>query len=221
VSPRVDSGPLPAGKGTSVARILALCAGRVRERRDTEGTWSSAVLKTPVPGPVPATQDGLAGDEVRDRRHHGGADKALLCYSAAHYPRWRAETGLDLPPGAFGENLLLVGLDEEGACLGDTWAAGDALLQISQPRMPCWKPARLWGRPALADEMGRSGRTGWYLRVTQTGVLEAGMVLELRERPHPDWSVARCWRTWQARGEQPTAWAALRSLPELAVAWRE
>jgi MOSC domain-containing protein YiiM len=179
------------------------------------------VLKAPLSGPALVTERGLAGDEVQDHLHHGGADKALLCYSVAHYLRWRVETGLELVPGAFGENLLLEGLDEEGACLGDTWAAGEALLQVSQPRVPCWKPARLWGRPTLAREMAESGRTGWYLRVPRSGRLEAGQALTLADRPHPDWSVARCWRAYLARHSAPRDWIELQTLPELAAAWRE
>lgn len=201
-------------------RIVALCAGRVRDYRDARGAWSSAVQKTPVTGSVLVTQAGLEGDEVQDRVHHGDADKALLCYNAAHYPRWLEDTGLELPPGAFGENLLLEGLDELGACLGDVWAAGGARLQVSQPRMPCWKPARLWGRPALIEEMSTTGRTGWYLRVLQEGSLSAGADLVLQERPHPDWSVARCWQCYLGRKDNPAEWAALRALPELAAAWQ-
>ena len=200
--------------------IATLLAGRVREYRDARGAWSSALQKTPVTGPVLVTLAGLEGDEVQDRIHHGDADKALLCYSVAHYPRWLEDTGLELPPGAFGENLLLEGLDEQGACLGDVWSAGGARLQVSQPRMPCWKPARLWGRPTLVEEMSTTGRTGWYLRVLREGRLAAGAMLELEQRPQPDWSVARCWQTYLGRKSDAAEWVALRALPELAAAWQ-
>src|SRR5690606_10795759 len=102
----------------------------------------SAIAKTPRSGPVRIGELGLDGDEQGDRRVHGGVDKAVHHYPFEHYARWRAELG-PLPvlaaPGAFGENLSSAGLDESNVCLGDRYALGSVVLEVSQGRQPCWK----------------------------------------------------------------------------------
>lgn len=216
-----------------IVRVAAVCVGRVRDHTDGAGAWRSAGLKQAQAGPVPVGREGLAGDEVADRLHHGGPDKALLAWAASHNAPLERLFRRPLPPGSFGENLLLEGLDEELVCLGDRWTAcsGDGgddddpptdgpVLEVSQPRQPCRTPGRLHGLPELSRHMAQSGSTGWYLRVLVPGRLAAGDRLRLLHRPWPDWTVRRCWRVFQARRERPLEWLALQSLPELSAAWR-
>src|SRR4051812_26616061 len=107
-------------------------------------TWTTAFFKTPVAG-ANVGELGLAGDQQADRENHGGIDKAVLAYSADHYPGWRTHLNLpDMPYGGFGENLTVAGLDESGVCIGDRWQARDVVFQVSQPRQPCWKMGRRW-----------------------------------------------------------------------------
>lgn len=184
--------------------------------------WTTAFFKQPVAGPIAVGMLGLAGDEQADRKNHGGPDKALLAYAAAHYPLWQAAWGLEtLAGGAFGENLTLEGLDETNVCVGDRWQAGQVLLEVSQPRQPCWKMGRRWQRPELPKQVIQTGRTGWYLRVLHPGALEAGMTLHLIARPHPQWTIARANAVFYERPGQRSLLEELANLPPLAHAWRE
>lgn len=155
---------------------------------------SSAIAKQPRSGEVAVTELGLAGDEQGDLRVHGGKDKAIHHYPREHYALWAAELGehpLLQAPGAFGENLSTSGWTEHSLCLGDRLRAGSALLEVSQGRMPCWKLNDRFQVKDMALRVQQTGRTGWYYRVLEEGVLAAGASLELIERPHPQWSVAR------------------------------
>ena len=180
--------------------------------------WRSGFLKLPVAGPVAVGWNNLAGDGQADLVNHGGADKAVCVYSLDHYGFWRRELGfVPVPSGAFGENFTVADLDETGVCVGDTWAAGDALFQVSQPRQPCWKLARRWRVKDLAVRVRDNGRTGWYFRVVRPGTVAAGLPLTLSARPHPDWTVARA--NDVVYGRSPGA-AELARLPELADSWK-
>lgn len=184
----------------------------------------SAMDKRPTDTPVRLGPQGLVGDEQADRRHHGGLDKALHHYPLAHYAAWREELSADLAgrlrPGFFGENLALDGLDETTVCIGDRFRFGDALIEVSQARQPCWKLNLRSGLPDMVRRLQDSGRTGWYYRVLEQGTVCAGNRLEPVGRPHPDWPLARVlhhlYRATLDRG----ALQALVTLPELASSWR-
>lgn len=146
-------------------------------------TVRSGIVKAPVEGRVRVRRDGLAGDGQADLRVHGGPDKAVYAYPVEHYAHWAAELGrADLGPGRFGENLTVEGLLEEDLAIGDVLRAGDALLEISQPRMPCFKLEMRLGRPGFTGPFLRSGRVGFYLRVLREGEVGAGDAM-VRERP--------------------------------------
>src|SRR5206468_1859741 len=143
-------------------------------------------------------------------------------HPAEHYPSWRAELGLPgIGPGAFGENFVLSGPDEHQVCLGDVLRVGDAVAQVSQPRRPCWKPARRWGVKDLIVRIEATGRTGWYLRVLRPGQVRALDPVELLDRPRPDWPVARAGAVMRDRHRNPDDAALLAEVPELAARWRE
>ncbi len=182
--------------------------------------WTSAIWKTPVEGAVWADRGGLTGDHVVDRRHHGGPERAILMYAGSHYPRWRAEWGRrDIFPGAFGENLTVEGLDEDRVCLGDVFEVGAIRLEVSAPRAPCLTLARRHQRPGLVEEVIANGRHGWYVRVRRAGWLEAGMEVTLRDRPFPQWTVARAGRVKWGRG-LPEERRLLGLCPALIEEWR-
>jgi MOSC domain-containing protein YiiM len=111
----------------------------------------------------------LTGDRQADLRVHGGPDKAVYAYPSEHLPRWNEELGVTFAAGTFGENLSTLGATESDVSIGDIWAWGDALLQVTQPRSPCYKLAMITGRPDLLKRLIANGRTGWYLRVLQPG----------------------------------------------------
>jgi MOSC domain-containing protein YiiM len=177
--------------------------------------------KLPVSGGVRVGRLNLEGDGQADRRYHGGADMAVLAYSADHYVAWRAELSWPgLPLGGFGENLSVHGASEGTVCVGDLWRAGTALLQVSSPRKPCVKISRFWGRPDLLERVQETGRIGWYLRVIEEGALEAGAPVVLLERPHPAWTIERAFRAAQQRkGPEALALAGVPALPERWKSW--
>ncbi|MHB8576232.1 MAG: MOSC domain-containing protein [Dehalococcoidia bacterium] len=181
--------------------------------------WTTGFFKQPVSGAVWLGQTNVAGDGQGDRKNHGGPDKAVLAYAAAHYPHWRGELALpDLPYGAFAENFTVDGLDEGTVCIGDRFAIGGALLQVSQPRQPCWKIAARWQLPDLTARVEASGRTGWYLRVLCEGSVAAGADVLLLERPNPAWTIVRATSVMRRRGHADTA--ELAACPGLSDAWQ-
>jgi MOSC domain-containing protein YiiM len=218
-------GDMDQNDGTE-GRILSVQVGMPREH-GTEGAadpmdraWVTGFFKEPVAGPVRVGATNLEGDGQADLRVHGGPDKAVLLYAAAHYPAWRAELGFEMPFGAFGENLTVEGWTEDTACIGDVYAAGTARLQVAQPRGPCWKIARRWKIRDLSARVQRHRRTGWYARVLREGVLRAGDALTLVERPHPEWTVALALELLRPGNGREAEAAALARVPELAESWR-
>ncbi len=143
----------------------------------------TGIFKEPVAGKVDLGTLNLEGDGQADLRVHGGVDKAVYAYPVEHYPTWSAELGRSLPYGQFGENLTLEGLTEDEARIGDRYRIGSALLEVSQPRVPCFKLGIRMEDDAFPQRFLESLRSGFYLRVAAPGTLEAGddVVLEFRD----------------------------------------
>ncbi len=205
-------------------RVLSIQVGRPRQMpptgdgADWDRRWRTAFVKEPVAGPVMLGRLGLEGDSQADLMVHGGPDMAVLAYSADHYPLWHRELALaGLGPGGFGENLTVAGQDEHGACIGDVYELGEALLQVSQPRGPCHKIAWRWRVADLQARVEATGRHGWYLRVLREGPIEAGQELRLSERPHPDWTVRRAADVYRRRRAEPAEAAEAAEAAELGA----
>jgi MOSC domain-containing protein YiiM len=174
------------------ARVVAVHAGRIAPL-GPDGE-PSGFIKLPVSGRVQVGMLGLAGDEQADLRVHGGPEKAVYAYAISHYAAWRSEFPelADLfVAGGVGENLAIDGLDETGVCVGDVHAVGTAVMQVCQPRQPCFKFALRFGNNRLPKAMVRSGRSGWYYRVLKQGMIGAGDILTLQDRPNPDFPFTR------------------------------
>lgn len=171
--------------------IEALCIG---QPKPFNGAELSAIAKQPVEGPVAIRSFGLEGDMVADTRHHGGPDMAVHHYPRDHYAGWAEWLGghdLLRRPAAFGENIHAAGLTETDVHIGDRFKLGGALLEISQPRQPCWKIEHRFGTAGMVKRIVREHVCGWYYRVVEEGVAEAGQTLERVEIGHEEWSVAR------------------------------
>jgi MOSC domain-containing protein YiiM len=209
-------------------KLVAICVGTPTDY-GTEGAehpfdrpWRTSFYKYPVTGPRWMGTTNIAGDAQADTKAHGGPEKAVLAYSADHYPLWKQELpDVPLDHGGFAENLSITGMSEATVCLGDSYRIGDALVQVSQARQPCWKISRRWRVSDFALRVQKTGRTGWYLRVLQEGEIEAGMDVKLVERLHPEWTIARCNEVMHVLKKDRDLAAELASLPELAASWRK
>ncbi|TLS49877.1 MOSC domain-containing protein [Paenibacillus antri] len=180
----------------------------------------TAIAKSPVAGPLRLDAAPLPGDEQADAVHHGGPDKAICAYCYEHYPYWERTIGKPLSPGAFGENFTLLGATEDEVRIGDTFRLGDALLQVSQPRVPCFKLSARHERPTLEAEVTASGFTGFYLRVLNPGAVAAGDRLRL-ETPHPAGvTVAEANRIMHRDKRDAAGLRRLLDVDALADSWR-
>jgi len=189
-----------SGLSSNTVRLVEVNVGKPRTLEDDE-PWTTGFFKVPVSGPVALQTENLQGDGQADLKVHGGPDKAVCVYSADHYPRWQQELGVrECGPGWFGENFSLQGQSEGSAAIGDVYRIGTALVQVSQPRAPCWKLARRWSRPDMPKLVIDAGRTGWYLRVLEPGIVARGQTLTLVERPFPQWTIEVVNDTAYSRG---------------------
>lgn len=135
----------------------------------------SAISKSPVGDrDVFVRTLGIEGDGQADLTVHGGPDKAVYAYPAGNWSWWEREYRLACGPNTFGENLTLEGADETQICIGDRFQWGDAVLEVCQPRGPCFKLGIHTGLPDVPGIMTRSGRAGWYMRVLQEGIARPG-----------------------------------------------
>lgn len=154
----------------------------------------SGIVKQPFGETLRLSFSGLEGDEQGDTTFHGGPEKAVHHYPSEHYARWQSllsASVVPLMPGAFGENLGTFGMTEKTVCIGDVYQLGSALVQVSQGRQPCWKLNRHLKYEDAAFAMQTLGATGWYYRVLQEGLLTVGDLIQLVERPCPEWPMAR------------------------------
>ena len=209
-------------------KLLSIQISSVQEIASQESgawwdrAWSTGFYKQPVLQPLWLGYEGLRGDQQADRRFHGGSEKAVCVYPGEHYPYWQAKMGLaELPNGAFGENFTTAGLIEADVCIGDVYAVGEARVQVSQPRQPCWKLARRWQVKDLTAQVERTGFTGFYFRVLQHGVVVAGTDFTLLERPCPQWSIALANEIMHHRRGDMDAARELAQCPWLSASWKD
>ena len=183
-------------------------------------SWTTGFYKRPVEGRAFVGKTNIRGDGQADLKHHGGVDKAVLAYSADHYPVWRESLRMpDMPHGAFGENLTIRGVSEDSVCIGDVLRVGPVIFEVSQPRQPCWKLARRWRMHELVALVVRTGRTGWYFRVLEEGWIEAGLPVELIARPNPAWPISRANRIMHHHRSDVALTLELAAVPRLAKSW--
>ncbi len=157
-----------------MARLLSVNIG---VPRNTPGTGAlTGIYKEPVSGPVAINRDGIAGDVIADRRHHGGLDQAIYVYFASDYDFWAGE-GIETAPGLFGENLTLEGPDSASTAIGDRFTLGAVVLEVTYHRTPCLTFSAKMGDPRWLKRFHKARRPGAYCRVITPGAVEAGMDL--------------------------------------------
>jgi MOSC domain-containing protein YiiM len=168
----------------------------------------TAIDKRPVDGPVRIERLGVAGDEIADLTHHGGIDQAVYAFAREDYAHWEAELGRPLAAGAFGENLTTVGLDVQGARIGERWQVGGCLLEVTDVRIPCAVFAGFVDEPHWVRRFTEHGVPGAYLRVIEAGEVMAGDQITIADsRPH-DLTVGYAFRAATTQPELLPALAA-------------
>ncbi|MFO7529486.1 MAG: MOSC domain-containing protein [Marinobacter sp.] len=177
---------------TNQTRILQLRTGQLQDLADTGA--ATGIYKQNVKAAF-LSETGLEQDEHGDTRRHGGPEKALHHFASDHYAR--LQKILPVPaadrsqPGGFGENLVTEGLTETDVCVGDIYNLGEAILQVSQPRQPCWRLNARFGISDMSRRLQNTLRTGWYYRVLQEGMVRQGDTLTLEQRPKPEWPLSQ------------------------------
>lgn len=202
----------------SHARVVSVNVGVPRTVEWLGQLVTSSIWKEPVSGPVALRGVNLAGDDQADRKVHGGPDMAVYAYGLDDYRYWQAEFGLEVEPGLFGENLTVEGLNVSGARVGERWQVGSAVLEVSQPRIPCYKLGMRLQDPAFPRRFAAVGRPGTYLRIVREGVISAGDAISVVHRPEHEVSSELIARAYHAdRSLLPR----LLQVPELSASWRE
>lgn len=177
---------MPSAEGK---RVLSINLGTPRQVAFGNLEVATSIFKVPVEGRIALRGHNLVGDRQADLTVHGGPNKAVYLYPSEHYEYWTEEfrsqnlwtgqvPGPSLPAGAFGENLTTAGLLEDSVRIGDQFRIGSAVLQATQPRMPCYKLGIRFGRPDMPKRFWISGRSGIYFSVVEEGEMGAGDSIE-------------------------------------------
>ncbi len=183
-------------------RLLSVNVGLPRETTWRGEPVSTGIFKHPVPGPLAVRGINVDGDAQADLVAHGGPDKAVYAYALEDYRWWQSEVGQPLPPATFGENLTIEGLDVCGALIGERWRIGSTLLEVTQPRFPCFKLGVRMNDARFPKRFAESLRNGAYLRIIEEGVLEAGDRVEVVSRPSHGWTIREVARVRQFEPER-------------------
>lgn len=210
-----------------IAMLLSVQTGKIvtegvpNGKNPLQKEWQSGFFKSPVSGKVFIAKTGPVQDEIADRIHHGGIDKAVFANSFGNYSEWAEilKRG-SLLFGAMGENLTIDGIDERSVCIGDRHQTGSAILEVSQPRRPCWKISRRWSHPQLTQIIYETGKTGWYYRVVQEGFVQEGQEIILLDRPYPKLTIEVANMALKEPSAHPEETAALIKCPALAQAFK-
>jgi MOSC domain-containing protein YiiM len=202
------------------ARLVSLNVGKPRPLIQGNKSVPSAICKSPVLRPLQLGSTGLEGDAQADLKNHGGVEKAVCVYPLEHYSYWKVRLKKDLKPGAFGENLSTEKLLEPEVCIGDSYRVGNAILQVSQPRQPCFKLAARHGVKELALWVQETGFTGFYLRCLEAGEIRAGDDIVLLERPMRSVSLEEANWVMHCDKYDVVGIERLLNIPELSVSWR-
>ncbi|MEA2157323.1 MAG: hypothetical protein QOE11_3463 [Solirubrobacteraceae bacterium] len=180
---RQDQPDMSEREQSGSGSVESVNVGAPRDVQAGGHTVTTAIWKFPVQGRVALRGVNLAGDDQADRTVHGGPDKAVYAYAAEDTEWWQRQLATTLDPAPFGENLTVRGLAVSEAVIGERWAVGSTLLEVAQPRLPCFKLGLRMGDPRFLKRFADAGRPGAYLRVVREGDIGAGDEIEVVSRP--------------------------------------
>ena len=201
-----------------MSSIVSVNVGRQRAVDHRGRTVSTGIFKDPVESPVRVEGASLAGDDQADRRAHGGTHKAVYAYGSEDYAWWSGRLDRQLPAGVFGDNLTTAGIDVSGAVIGQQWRIGDVVLEVNEPRVPCFKLGIKMGDPRFPMMFSAADRPGTYLRIIAEGPLIAGDAVEVGPPPVHGLTVSDIARIYDRDGHEA---AHLLAAPELSEPWKQ
>ncbi len=200
-----------------VGKILSVNVGGVREFEYNGRPAKSAIWKSPVDGRIRVRGVNLEGDDQADRAVHGGPDKAVYAYAIEDYRWWEEQLGRSLEFGEFGENLTTEGIDVNGARVGERWKVGTTELEVSEPRVPCWRFSVRMNDKYFPRRFTEALRPGTYLRILTEGDVATGDEVGVMERPDHDLTVRDVFRIFSRDRDEAER---LLSVPQMSDSWR-
>jgi MOSC domain-containing protein YiiM len=202
---------------TSVGRVLSVNVGTVREFEYRGRPAKSAIWKSPAAGRIAARGVNLDGDDQADRKAHGGPDKAVYTYAVEDARWWEQEMGRSFACGEFGENLTTEGLEVNNALVGERWEIGTTVLEVSEPRIPCWRLGVRMNDPIFPRRFAEAMRPGAYLRIVVEGSIGAGDEIRIVERPGHDLTIRDVSRIYTRDRDEVER---LVAVPQVSESWR-
>jgi MOSC domain-containing protein YiiM len=204
------------------SEILAVCVGLPREVEIAGKKVMTGIYKEPVDGRVMLRTLNLDGDRQADPEFHGGELKAAYAYSWDDYRFWSRELDRELMPGTFGENFTVTGLQDPDVHIGDIFQIGPAAkVQVTHPRLPCFKLGHKMGDPSFPDRFRKAARLGFYLKVLEEGEVGAGHKIKLLERGDSEISMRRLWELVYDDKPDPELAARAAEHPLTGKSWRK
>ena len=201
------------------ATIHTLAVGLPKELANGNGQSMITAIDKQNIDEVYLTKQGFEGDDVADKKHHGGPDRAVCFYSAEHYVQWEEELGKPLPKAAFGENLTVTNMLEADVCIGDIFKIGDAIIQITQGRIPCITINYYTESDLLLKRLIETGYTGFLARVLKEGKISATSKIELVERHPARLSVLHCNKVYH-QNDDAIEMKRIQEVDALAEDWK-
>jgi MOSC domain-containing protein YiiM len=206
-----------SSKLTTAAKVLSVNVGSAREFEYGGRPARSAIWKSPVAGRIAARGVNLAGDDQADRRAHGGPDKAVYAYAIEDARWWEQELGRSLAYGEFGENLTTEGIEVNDALVGERWQIGTTVLEVSEPRIPCWRLGVRMNDKTFPRRFAEALRPGPYLRIVVEGEVGAEDEVRVIDRPDHGLTVRDVFRIYLRDHDEVER---LLAVPRMSESWR-
>jgi MOSC domain-containing protein YiiM len=198
-------------------KVLSVNVGTAREFEYSGRPAKSAIWKSPVVDRIAARGVNLAGDDQADRKAHGGPDKVVYAYAVEDARWWEQQIGRSLAYGEFGENLSTVGIDVNDALVGEHWQIGTLVLEVSEPRIPCWRLGVRMNDKTFPRRFTEALRPGPYFRLVVEGNVGAGDQIRVVERPDHDLTVRDLFRIYTRDRDEVER---LLAVPRMSASWR-
>jgi len=202
---------------TTAGTVLSVNVGGVRTFEYNGRPAKSAIWKSPALGRVAARGVNLVGDDQADRKAHGGRDKAVYAYAVEDARWWQQEIGRSLAPGEFGENLTTEGIELNRVLIGERWQIGTTVLEVSEPRIPCWRLGVRMSDKMFPRRFTEALRPGPYLRIVVEGDVGAGDEIRVVEKPDHDLTIRDVFRIYTRDHDEV---ARLLAVPQISESWR-